>query len=65
VEVTIGGERNTEVGHIVLADEEKWQDRISFTPKQAGKNQKVEFWLYKNGESELSMEPLCLWLDVK
>ena len=65
VEVTIDGERNTEVGLIVLGDEQKWEERISFAPNQVGGNQKVEFWLYKNGESEPCMEPLYLWLDVK
>jgi len=65
VEVTLGGERNTEVGPLVLGDGEKWQERISFTPKKTGNNQRIEFWLYKNGESEPYMEPLCLWIDVE
>jgi len=66
IEVTIGGEKNTEVGPIVLGDEEKWEERVSFTPNQAGENQIVEFWLYQSGESEpLMEEPLLLQLDVK
>ena len=65
LEMTIGGEKNTEVGPIVLGDEEKWEERVSFTPNQVGENQKVEFWLYKSGESKPAMEPLCLRLDVK
>jgi len=65
VEVTIDGERNTEVGPVVLGDEQKWEEIIGFAPKQAGKNQKVEFWLYKNEDSEPHMKPIYLWLDVK
>lgn len=30
---------------------EKWEENMSFTPSRAGKNQKVEFLLYKGGSS--------------
>ena len=65
LEVTIDGRKNAEVRPIVLEDEQKWEETISFTLTNVGENQKVEFWLYKNGESEPVMEPLFLWLNVK
>ena len=39
--------------------------QVSFTPKVAGWNQKVEFLLYKKGEVKPCFEPLRLWVDVK
>ena len=64
LEVTIDGEQSTEVGPIVLGDEQKWEETISLVPSQIGENQKVEFWLYKDGQPEPVMEPLFLWLNV-
>jgi len=37
--------------------------QVGFTPGNAGKHQKVEFTLYKNGKSEAYLT-LYLWLDV-
>ncbi len=34
-------------------------------PEVAGENQKVEFLLYKDAETEPCLEPLRLWVDVK
>jgi uncharacterized membrane protein len=63
VEVRIEGVISNEVGPIVLAHDEKWQEIISFTPHRAGANQTVGFLLYKNGEVEPYLE-LHLRLDV-
>ena len=65
VEVRIDRVRNNEVQPIVLAKEQKWEEVVSFTPNRAGDNQKVEFLLYKNGQSEPYLEPLYLWVNVK
>jgi len=64
VEVRIGGEKNNEVGPIVIENEGTWEGEIGFIPQIAGENQKVEFLLYKNGESEPRFEPIRLWIDV-
>ncbi len=64
IEVRIDGETNGEVGPIVLDNEQKWEERISFIPKKAGDNQKVEFLLFKEGEVEPSYT-LHLVVDVK
>lgn len=64
IEVKIDGIENNEVGPVVLANEQKWEGIVSFTPDKAGDNQKVEFLLYKNGEAEPCLKPLHLWVDV-
>jgi uncharacterized membrane protein len=65
VEVVVGSRESTEVGPVVLVDEQKWEGEVSFVPEVAGENQKVEFLLYKDGEVEPCLEPLHLWVDVK
>jgi uncharacterized membrane protein len=63
VEVSGDGIASQEIGWLVLAYEEKWEREISFVPTRAGENQKVNFYLYKQGESEPYRE-LYLWVDV-
>ncbi len=63
VEIAIDGLENKEIGSIVLANGEKWQEEVSFTPTTAGDNQKVEFLLYKSGQVE-PYQSLRLWIDV-
>lgn len=64
VEVRVGGEKNNEVGPVVLEHGQRWEGEVSFIPQIPGENQKVEFLLYKNGEDEPYLEPLRLWVDV-
>jgi len=64
VEVVVGGLKEKEVGPIALADKEKWEQEVSFSPSKAGDNQEVEFLLYKGAELTPSQE-LHLWIDVK
>ena len=64
IEITTDGLRNKEIGPIVLANKEKWEKQVSFTPTSVGENQKVEFLLYKNGQVEPYLS-LRLWIDVK
>jgi len=52
------------LGPIELAHEEKWEHEIGFAPQHIGEKQKVEFLLYKNGESEPCLKPLYLWIDA-
>lgn len=61
----INGVECNEVGPVVLEHDEKWEGKIIFIPEVAGPNQKVEFFLYKNGEAEPCLEPLRLWINVK
>ena len=65
VEVTINGDKVKEIRTGILAHNEKWEQEVSFTPSEAGLNQKVEFWLYKDEEAEPCLkEPLHLYIDV-
>jgi uncharacterized membrane protein len=64
VEVRIDGDKNNEIGPIVLEHDEGWEREMSFVPQVLGENQKVEFLLYKNGEASPCLKPLYLWVDV-
>ena len=64
VEVKINGKRNNQVEPPELGHNEEWEEIVSFTPDKAADNQKVEFLLYKNGESQPYLKPLHLWIGV-
>jgi len=51
VETAINGEKTAEFGPITLNDGEKWEREVSFTPTRVGLEQKVEFLLYKEGQT--------------
>jgi len=63
IEVRIDGVEYKKVGSIVLADEEKWEKRISFIAQKVSNNQKIQFLLYKNEEHKPS-ETLHLFINV-
>lgn len=66
VEIRMNGGKDKEIYTGVLAYEEKWEREVSFILNKAGPNQKVEFWLYKGGETQPCLEkPLHLYIDVK
>ncbi|MFC1904347.1 DUF1616 domain-containing protein [Chloroflexota bacterium] len=65
IEVRINEARSGEVEPIALEHGEEREKEISFMPEMAGKDQKVEFLLYKNGEIEPCLEPLRLLINVK
>ena len=65
VKIRVGGVEKNEVGPIVLDDGQKWEEVVGFTLDRVGDNQKVEFLLYKDGESETYLKSLRLWIDVK
>ena len=62
--VAVSGSNSEQIGHLVLEHEEKREQQISFTPKTAGAQQKVEFLLYKENEVK-PCAMVYLWLDVK
>ncbi len=65
VEIKIDGTRNEEITIATLAQEEKWEQTVSFAPYPSLGRQKIEFWLYKNGEVEpYFKDPLHLYIDV-
>jgi uncharacterized membrane protein len=63
IKILIDGEEVGEVAAITLADEEKWQQKVSFAPVAAGEAQKVEFQLYLGSNSK-AYHTLDLWVDV-
>jgi uncharacterized membrane protein len=65
VEIKINGIKAGEVNTGILANEEKWERKISFTPQSVGEKQKVDFYLCKDSENAPYLkEPLRLSLDV-
>jgi uncharacterized membrane protein len=48
-----------------LEYKQKWEEKVSFTPEVVGQGQSVDFFLYKNGETEpYQKDPLQLHIDV-
>lgn len=64
IEVRIGEVKNNEIGPIILEHEEQSEVSVSFTPQKIGENQRVDFWLLKNGKVDADLEPLRFWIDV-
>ncbi len=65
IEVRINRLKNSELGPLTLEDGAKQEATVSFRPDEAGQNQKVEFLLYKDGQSAPYLGPLYLWVNVK
>jgi uncharacterized membrane protein len=65
VVLAIDGVLNREVHVGMLSDGAEWEEKISFIPKQSGKQQKLELNLYKDTSSQpYHKEPLRLFIDV-
>lgn len=64
VAVKIDGENMTTIDNLLLADDQRWEERVAIVPTHAGDDQKVEFLLYKDGGSE-PYRSLHLRLDVE
>jgi len=63
VAIVIDGEQVKELGPLVLADGERWEEQVSFQPRAVGSQRKVEFRLFK-GEGADPYRTLHLWLNV-
>jgi uncharacterized membrane protein len=71
VKIKIGEILEQRIGPIQLEHEQGWRQEVGFTPQEPGKDQKVQFTLYKvprldeedGALTELST--LHLWIDVK
>ncbi len=64
VEIVIDGVKNNEVGPMMLERGEEWEGVVSFNPDRVEDNQKVEFLLYSQGQSEV-YQRLYLLEDVR
>ena len=63
VGVIVSGMKEVEVGPVVLEHEKRWEGGVSFIPRVVAENQKVEFLLYKQGQTG-DYQSLHLWVDV-
>lgn len=63
VKIGIDGVTKSELGPIQLADGAKFERVTAFTPEKSGRNQRVEFLLYKQGQTEVYTS-LHLWINV-
>lgn len=64
VEVSIDGVTNNKMGPIALEHDGKLEQIVTFTPDKLGEKQKVEFLLYKQGQTKV-YQSLHLWVNVK
>jgi len=65
VEISMSGVSIEEIETGVLTHRDKWEQKISFTPWMWGEQQKVEFWLYKDGSTQpYYKQPLYFYIDV-
>ena len=65
VELRINDVKNDGVGPIVLDNEGKWEQTVSFTPDKAQDNEKLEFLLFKDNDMKSFSNSLHLWINVK
>ena len=64
VKIAMDGVMNGEAGPVTLDHGEKWEEVVGFIPSRQGDEQKVEFLLYRQGQSE-AYRRLRLWVDVR
>jgi uncharacterized membrane protein len=64
VAVKSEGTTSAGIGPVLLRQGEEWQSEVPFSLHTAGKNQKVEFCLYRDNEPEPYLAPLYLWVNV-
>lgn len=64
VEIVVSGTKFNEIGLLSLENDQKWENTVVFSPDEPGNDQKVEFLLYRGGQSEI-YRTLYLWIDVK
>jgi len=65
IDINIDDIKANEINTGTLAYQQKWEDKVNFTPQVSGEGQRVDFYLYKNGENEPYLkEPLRLFIDV-
>jgi uncharacterized membrane protein len=63
VNIRYNGQNPERLKGIQLDHSQKWEGKIGFIPQHVGNNQKVDFFLYKDGSSE-AVETLHLWVNV-
>lgn len=64
VQTTIDEEVMQQIGPIEIPDGGKWEDRATITPRVADESERVQFDLYREGES-VAYLTVHIWLDVR
>ncbi len=64
VVVRSDGMENEVIESVVLEQGEQWEQEVSFIPEKAGEKQKVEFLLFKAGDTE-PYDSLLLLINVR
>lgn len=64
VEITMDGDSVAQIGPFLLSKGNTWEDRVTIVPSKAGADQRVEFLLRKDGETEPYLA-LHIMLDVR
>ena len=65
VSIAVNGTELKRVDVGMLADRQKWEEKVSFTPEVAGQHQEVDFVLYKDGmTAPYFKDPLRLYMDI-
>lgn len=61
VEINIDGSSYRQIDQIVLDNKDTWEQEITFTPEELRNRDKIEFFLYKQGQTEAA-QSLYLWI---
>ncbi len=63
VEVWVDGVKSGEVQTGLLFHQQQWKHEVTFSPQRNGENQRVEFLLFKAGETQ-PYRTLHIWINV-
>ena len=64
VELRLEGTEQGEIGPVVLEHQQQFEQSINFISEKAGKQQRLEFLLYKDGQRNV-YQSLRLFIEVK
>jgi uncharacterized membrane protein len=64
IEMVINGTSIKEINPLNLGDGEKWESQVTFRINEPGNDQKVEFLLFKDGQTDI-YRSLHLWIDIR
>lgn len=64
IEVRVDGVKHADTERIILDNGARWEGTVAFTIDTPGDNRRVEFFLYRDGDTEPLLTPLFLWINV-
>lgn len=64
IDIQIEGVPTGNIGPVLLGNDEKYSTAATFTPRQSGAHQKVEFFLFKDDSLSPYLD-LHIWVDVR